>query len=135
MPAVARVGVLDSRTVDRVAEFVEAHLHDVLTLDDLAAVAHLSTYHFARVFSRSTGLAPHRFVTSRRMDRARLMLWATDSSVEEVARAVGFSGAGHFRRVFRRFHGVTPAALRAASPSGARTARIDLVQTERPPPG
>ena len=66
----------------------------------------------ARAFARTTGLPPHRFVTSRRMDRARLLLWNSDRPVDDVARAVGFSNLSHFRRVFRDFHGVAPRALR-----------------------
>ena len=73
-PARAAPGLLDARTVDDVADLVEARLGGPLTLDDLAAVAHLSPFHFARAFARTTGLAPHRFVTARRMDRARRLL-------------------------------------------------------------
>jgi len=67
-------GRLDCATVDRVAEYVEAGLATELTLDRLAAVAMLSPYHFARAFRATTGLAPHQFVTARRMDRAKSLL-------------------------------------------------------------
>lgn len=108
-----RPGLLDARTVDRVADLVDARLHDVLTLDDLASAVSLSPFHFARGFARTTGVPPHRFVTSRRMDRARHLLWTSDRSVEDVARAVGYGNLSHFRRTFRRFHGVAPSALRS----------------------
>jgi AraC family transcriptional regulator len=126
-PAPTRAATLDAATIDRVAQLVEARLHGVLTLDDLAAAAQLSPFHFARLFARTTGLPPYRFVTSRRMDRARLLLWSTNWPVEQVAKAVGFDSPGHFRRIFRRFHGTGPAALRAGRPAGAETARTDLV--------
>lgn len=105
-------GVLPAVTVDRVAELVEDRLGELLTLDDLAAVAHLSPYHFARAFARTTGLPPHGFVTARRMDRARLLLLTSRSPVEDIARTVGFCNLSHFRRVFRRFHGTTPSGIR-----------------------
>lgn len=108
----ARPGLLDPGTVDRVTDLIEARLHGPLSLDDLAAEARLSPYHFARSFALTTGSPPHRFVTSRRMDRARHLLWGTDRPVDQVAESVGFANLSHFRRTFRRFHGVPPSALR-----------------------
>lgn len=96
-------GTLPARTVDRVAAYVDSGLATTLTLDRLAAVAALSPYHFARAFKGTTGLTPHGFVTSRRMDRARQLL--RHQPVDAVARAVGFSNVSHFRRVFRRHTG------------------------------
>jgi AraC family transcriptional regulator len=112
LPARAAPGLLDARTVDDVAGLVEARLGGPLALDDLAAVAHLSPFHFARAFARTTGLPPHAFVVARRMDRAGRLLWTTDLPVEDVARAVGYENLSHFRRLFRRHHGVPPSALR-----------------------
>jgi AraC-like DNA-binding protein len=97
-------------TVDRVTAFVEAELSGLVTLDRLAAVAKLSPFHFARVFKATTGLAPHQFVTARRMDRATTLLVRSSDSVEQVAHAVGLSNVSHFRRLFRSHLGVTPGA-------------------------
>ena len=112
IPPRAAPGFLEQRTVDAVADLVEARLGESLTLEELAAVAHLSPFHFARAFARTTGLPPHGFVVARRMDRAGRLLWTTDRPVEDVARAVGYANLSHFRRVFRRHHGVPPSALR-----------------------
>jgi AraC family transcriptional regulator len=103
---------LDRATVDRVTELVDAELPGQLTLDRLAAVALLSPFHFARAFKATTGLAPHEFVTARRMHRATAMLLSTPTSVPDVAHAVGLSNVSHFRRLFRRQMGVSPGALR-----------------------
>jgi AraC family transcriptional regulator len=111
-PAPSAGGKLAAGTVDRVADVVEAGLHAALTLDDLAATARLSPYHFSRAFRNTTGMAPYAFVTSRRMDRARLLLSTTRQPVEQVAARVGFDNVSHFRRMFRRHHGVPPSALR-----------------------
>ena len=108
----ARAGRLDAATVDRVAQLVEARLADPLDLTALAAVAQLSPYHFHRCFRLTTGLAPHAFVTARRMDRARLLVSATTRPIDEIANSVGFSNLSHFRRVFRNHHGWPPSALR-----------------------
>jgi AraC family transcriptional regulator len=106
------VGVLDRRTVDRVTDFVDADLAATITLDGMADVAALSPFHFARAFKATTGLAPHRFVTARRLEAAKAAILTSNASVVRVAHQVGFSNVSHFRRVFRRELGVTPGALR-----------------------
>jgi AraC family transcriptional regulator len=106
------VGVLDRRTVDRVIDYVDADLTATITLDRMAGVAALSPFHFARTFKATTGLAPHRFVTTRRLEAAKAALLTSDASVVRVAHAVGFSNVSHFRRVFRREFGVAPGELR-----------------------
>jgi AraC family transcriptional regulator len=111
-------GRLDRRTVDRVAAFVDEELSGVLALDRLAAVARLSPFHFARAFKETTGLAPHEFVTFRRMHRATTLLVRSTDRVEQVVHAVGLSNVSHFRRVFRTHLGITPGRLREDSKIG-----------------
>jgi AraC family transcriptional regulator len=106
------VGVLDRRTIDRVTEYVDADLAATITLDRMADAAALSPFHFARAFKATTGLAPHRFVTTRRLEAAKAAILTSDASVVRVAHQVGFSNVSHFRRVFRRELGVTPGELR-----------------------
>lgn len=110
VPVPAGPGLLDARSVDRVAAYVDSALAGPVTLDRLAGVAAYSPYHFARAFKVSTGLTPHEFVTCRRVDRARRLL--PSEPVEAVARAVGFGNLSHFRRVFRRHTGLPPSAYR-----------------------
>lgn len=107
-----RSGRLDRTLVDRVRNLVEDRLGEPLVLDDLAAEASLSAYHFARAFKTSTAMAPHEFVTMRRMERAKSMLLATQDSVPTIAYAVGYSNVSHFRRQFRRYTGFAPSDLR-----------------------
>jgi AraC family transcriptional regulator len=110
--ATQRAGRLGVSEVNRVAEHVEARLGQVLTLDDLAGEVSLSPYHFHRCFRATTGMAPHAFVTARRMDRARLLVSTTALPIDRIAATVGFGNLSHFRRVFRRHHGVPPSSLR-----------------------
>lgn len=123
----SRPGRLDRRTVDRVASFVDAELSGELTLDRLAAVATLSPFHFARAFKATTGLAPHQFVMSRRIERARTLLITSRDSVVDISHAVGLSNVSHFRRVFRGHTGVLPGEVRKIGPS-ARPARRAIVR-------
>jgi AraC family transcriptional regulator len=107
-----RTGRLDRSLVDRIRDLIEDRLGEPLVLDDLATEASLSTFHFARAFKTSTGMAPHEFVTMRRMERAKSLLLATHDSVPTIAYAVGYSNVSHFRRLFRRHTGFAPSDLR-----------------------
>jgi AraC family transcriptional regulator len=108
-------GELRPGAVDVVAEYIRAHLADVITLDNLAGAVSLSPYHFARSFRATTGMTPHAFVTEHRLMVARDRLLRGDASVTAIALAVGFSNISHFRRLFRRRYGLAPAGLRAVA--------------------
>jgi AraC family transcriptional regulator len=106
-------GALPRRKLRAVVEYVEEHLDASLTLGQLAAVAHLSVYHFARQFKRATGLPPHQYLILRRVERAKHLLQAgTDLSLAEVAADAGFSDQSQFSHHFKRLVGVTPGQFR-----------------------
>lgn len=111
-PRRRRPGGLSTATVRRVTDYVEAHLGDDLSLAVLAALAGLSLVHFTREFKRATGVSPHRYVLTRRVDRARALLARADCSLTGVALAVGFSSQSHLTTAFGRATGMTPAAYR-----------------------
>jgi AraC family transcriptional regulator len=104
---------LSARRLEAVLGYIGEHLHAALTLRDLAAVVHLSPYHFARRFKESTGLPPHRYIIARRIERAKHLLRGGDElSLAQVAARVGFWDQGHFTRHFKRLVGVTPRRFR-----------------------
>jgi AraC family transcriptional regulator len=118
-PGRERDGMLPRCRLRAVVEHIEGHLDVGLTLGQMAAVARLSPYHFARQFKRATGLPPHQYVIARRVERARQVLQAgTDLSLAEVAAHAGFSDQSQFSHHFKRLVGVTPGQFRAP----ARTA-------------
>lgn len=108
-------GQLSARALKRTIEHIEATLDQSPTLDDLAAEACLSPYHFARAFRRSTGHPPHRYVLARKIDHAKNRLLRSGASVAEIAASLGFDNLHHFRRQFRRQFGVQPGELRRAA--------------------
>lgn len=111
-PAVPpRIGALSPRRLRMVTDAVEAWLDQEVSLDRLAAVAGLGKYHFVTAFRQATGLTPHRFVTLRRIERAKAAL-AGDEPITSVALACGFSSHQHFTTVFRRETGATPSQWR-----------------------
>jgi AraC family transcriptional regulator len=95
----------------RVSDYVEEHLAATVLLSELAGVAHLSPFHFARAFKQSFGLPPLRYVTGRRIERAKSLL-AGEASVTQVGLAVGFAETSSFTTAFRRHTGVTPTTFR-----------------------
>lgn len=106
-------GGLSRGQKQRVGDFIEANLDRPLTLADLADQAHLSPWHFARLFRVSFGEPPHRYVMGRRLERARRRLLAGDVKILAVALDSGFADQSQFTRAFRRHFGVTPGQFRA----------------------
>lgn len=95
-----------------VFDYVYAKLDSDLSLQELAAVAGLSAYHFAREFRNTTGQAPHQYVLDQRIALAKELLRHKGAAVQDVATAVGFGSAVNFVRAFRRRVGITPGAWR-----------------------
>ena len=115
-PAHRTDGALPQRKLRAVVECIEEQLDASLSLEQLASAAHLSAYHFARQFKAATGLPPHQYVITRRVERAKeLLLTGTDQSLAEVATLVGFSDQSQFSYHFKRLLGVTPGQFRTPS--------------------
>lgn len=96
----------------RVLEYIDACLADDLSVATLASVACLSPYHFGKMFQRTTGLTVHRYVTQRRLARARELLTCSEMRLSEIAVAAGFYDQSQMTYVFRRHMGTTPRAYR-----------------------
>jgi AraC family transcriptional regulator len=96
----------------RLAEFIEEHLADEITLAALSELSGLSLYHFARAFTQSFGVPPHRYHMARRMECARNLLRKLTLSVTEIGIQTGFRETSSFTRAFRRFNGLTPTEYR-----------------------
>ena len=113
-------GGLGARELRLVCERIEASVERGISLEELAADAGLSRSHFARAFRRSTGSSPHRYLTDRRIARARERLQRSDDPLVDVALGCGFSSQAHFTEAFRRATGHTPLAFRRLRASRAR---------------
>jgi len=111
-PSLPRAVGLDRATLRRVSTYIEEHLAEDLSLSELAAVAYLSPYHFARLFKASTGFAPHQYVIGRRIERAKLLLSTTNWSLTAIAHAVGFAHESHLALHFKRLTGLLPSSYR-----------------------
>jgi len=122
-PSRTRDGALSQAKLRAVIEYVEEHLDASLTLEHMAAVAHLSAYHFARQFKVATGQPPHQYVIARRVERAQQLLRQDrDLSLAEIAACAGFSDQSHFSHHFKRLIGVTPGRFRTPARIASRSA-------------
>ncbi|HBX55637.1 AraC family transcriptional regulator [Pseudomonas sp. UBA2684] len=96
----------------RLREFIDSHLADPLSLGQLASLCALSEYHFARMFSLSFGVPPHRYLLTRRLAHAQELLRHSARPLGEIALACGFASASHFNNRFRQAFGATPGQYR-----------------------
>lgn len=94
-----------------VTDYINDYLQRALSLDELAAIAKLSPYHFCRAFKQSTGISPYKYVIQQRVERAKQLLLQGKMSLPEIAITCGFSHQSHLNRHFKRLTGVTPKTL------------------------
>jgi AraC-like DNA-binding protein len=96
----------------RARDHIDRHYRAPLCLDELAQVAGVSKYHFARAFYKTYGETPIRYLTRRRIERAQDLLRAANLTVTEICMLVGFSSLGSFSARFTQLVGESPTAYR-----------------------
>lgn len=111
----AHRGGLAPFALRRVREYVAAHLGSSVRLEQLAALAGLSPFHFSRAFKASTGWSPHGYVLNCRIAEAKRLLSSSNLSIADIARRTGFSSTGQLSTRFRGWTGTTPSAFRSLS--------------------
>lgn len=94
--------------LNRVLEYIHAHLRDDLSLLELAGAIDLSPRHFSRLFRKTFGTTPSRYVMSERIDRVKTLLTAKRLSILEIGETTGFADQSHLTNAFRKATGVTP---------------------------
>jgi AraC family transcriptional regulator len=105
-------GGLSGRKLRTVTSYMAENYTRDLRLEELARIAGISTFHFAREFKRVTGTSPHQYLINLRIQRAKALLTETKMPLVEVGLRSGFSHQSHFTRLFRRFTGATPQSYR-----------------------
>jgi len=106
-------GGASPQRVDRVLNWIEAHLADELSVDDAAAVAHVSPAAFGRFFQREVGKTFTAYVNDARCGWAALRLIQGPEPIAQIAQACGFPTLSNFGEQFRRRHGMAPRDFRA----------------------
>ena len=110
-----RTSFRNERAVMRAARYIESHYDTSCTLDEIAAHADMSPFHFLRVYRRITGQTPHRHLLVTRLRHAAQQLRGSRNRISDIAMATGFGDLSHFNASFLYCFGITPGAYRANS--------------------
>ena len=101
-----------NRVCARIKRYIDSNYQDNITLDSLAAIAHMNKYYFAHMFTNSYGLSPIRYLNERRLQISRELLETTDYSIAEVAQLSGFTSQSYFAQSFRKSCHITAGEYR-----------------------
>lgn len=107
-------GGLSPTHMRRLHEYIDEHLHETVSLEDLAQVVGLGVWTLTRRFKLAFGQSPYDFVLAQRVARAQRLLGQGVLAIKEVASSCGFSDQAHMTRVLRARLGLTPAQIRRA---------------------
>jgi AraC-like DNA-binding protein len=118
------VPVPPARHLMRARDLADRRYAEPLDVPELARAARLSPAHFSREFARAFGETPHRYLLSRRLERAAALLRTTDRSVADICMTVGLRSVGSFTTSFGRVYGLSPTAYRATYPPASDRARV-----------
>lgn len=102
------IGGLSKLKLQRVLDYIDAHIDCDLSLKELAVIVQISPHYFAQLFKQSTGISPHQYVIQQRIQRAKELLKNPKLTIADVAKIVGFVDQSHFHRHFKRLVGITP---------------------------
>jgi len=101
-------GKLSSSQLHNLYEYASSSINRNIKLSELAAVVHMSEFHFARLFKQTTGISPYRFVLQLKIDQAKLLIKKEKKSCSDIAYLLNFSDQAHFSHVFKKVAGCSP---------------------------
>jgi AraC family transcriptional regulator len=104
-------GMLGQELLEKLKDYILAHLEEPIEVATLANMAGRSPFHFFRIFTRSVGLTPHRYIVHLRLQRATELVREGRSGLAEIATVTGFADQSHLSRWARRVHGVPLTSL------------------------
>ncbi len=100
--------------LNKTEDFVEAHLHGKLTLEDLANHLHISKFHFHRRFRQCSSETLRQFISRIKMERSAIRLLASSDTITHIAHTFGFGDSSAYTRAFKRHYGMSPRAFKRA---------------------
>jgi transcriptional regulator GlxA family with amidase domain len=108
------------RRLLRAKDRMDVASHEEWPVERLARVSRVSQAHFARSFRDAFGVPPHRYLLTRRIERAKTLLRDTELSITDIAFQTGWKSLGTFGRIFRDITGASPGQLRTREKAAAR---------------
>lgn len=99
--------------MSRIIEYCSVSLGENVSLDDLAALCNLSSFHFLRQFKKTTAISPYQFLSRYRIERAKRLLMDEDMSLTVLSNELGYSDQAHFSRSFKQNTGISPSEYKA----------------------
>lgn len=125
-----------TEAIERVVAYLYDRYDQPISLADMAEVAILSQFHFARTFREVTGVSPGRFLSAVRLHRAKGLLLSTSLTVTDISYMVGYNSLGTFTSRFTKSVGLTPLQFRLLAEADlGKTAPNEFDAGERPPAG
>ena len=104
----------EPQAMSTVIEYIHDNIETDITLNALAKTAHVSKYHFLRLFKNHTGLTPHQYIIAGRVCKAKTLVMQGEA-LSHVALEAGFSDQSHFIRAFRKIYGYSPKTLQKSN--------------------
>ena len=124
-----------TEAIERVVAYLYDQYDQPISLSDMAEVAILSQFHFARTFREVTGVSPGRFLSAVRLHRAKGLLLSTSLTVTDISYRVGYNSLGTFTSRFTKSVGLTPLQFRLLAEADLGKAASEFDSVERPPAG
>lgn len=110
--AVSTVPAVATQAIEQAVSYMQAHMKEPVTLDEIARVTGYNKQYFSRHFKKYMGTPPHRYFLSMRIQFAKRLLLTTHDSVERIAYQCGFDNVSNFIRTFKQQVGMTPTVFR-----------------------
>ena len=108
----ATPGMVSADIISDSIAYINEHLTDPLTLNELAAQVSLSPFYFSRLFKKETGFSPHSYIIITRISNAKFLLRSSDSSIKNICFSTGFTSESSFCTTFKKETGITPSEYR-----------------------
>lgn len=99
-------------TISNSISFINENFHQPISLEEIAAKANLSLYHFTRIFAKETGFTPHQYLINTRISAAKFMLKTSETSIKDIAFSTGFNSESSFCSTFKKWENITPSEYR-----------------------
>lgn len=101
-----------AHTIADSVSYINEHFQEPLSIEELAEKAHLSPFHFTRIFSREIGITPHQYLISTRISAAKFLLKSSEVFIKDIAFSTGFNSESSFCSTFKKWENMTPSQYR-----------------------